>query len=190
MTIPSRPWRMPWPFSKTTPMISPPSVSRWHFSTHKSLWPTLQLDHFQARCFFFLGQFEKSLLVWTQANRIRTNNKEVTKNHHIHFRTCSKTCQSDMVWKCLVQVKEAMDQLGDTIATSLRFAFNVTFNDSRTLIHFILVIRRGYFRSTAQPIKFLWYSLSWSILQSKARLYIWSLSLRKVNKAMDIQPIL
>ena len=159
-------------------------------------WASTQmLDHFQARCFFFLGQFEKSLLVWTQANRIRTNNKEVlTKSHHIHFRTCWKTCQSDMVCKCVFQVKEAMDQLGDTIATSLRFAFNVTFNDSRTLIHFILVIRRGYFRSTAQPIKFLWYSLFWSILQSKARLYIGiyfgSLSPRKVNKAIGIQPIL
>ena len=52
-------------------------VTLWETSTHKFLWPTL--DHFQARCFFFLGQFEKSLLVWTQANRIRTNNKEVTK---------------------------------------------------------------------------------------------------------------
>ena len=95
MTTQSRPWRMPWPFSKTTPTISPPSVSRSDFGE------LLQTpDYFQARCFFFLGQFEKSLLVWTQANRIRTNNKEVTICIPMHIDwTYSKMCQYDRVWK-------------------------------------------------------------------------------------------
>ena len=31
----------------------------------------------KARCMYYLGQFEKSLLVWTKADRLRKNNKEV-----------------------------------------------------------------------------------------------------------------
>ena len=31
----------------------------------------------KARCMYYLGQFEKSLLVWTKADRLRRNNKEV-----------------------------------------------------------------------------------------------------------------
>ena len=35
----------------------------------------------KARCMYYLGQFEKSLLVWTKADRLRKNNKEVLNLH-------------------------------------------------------------------------------------------------------------
>merc|ERR1711884_887072 len=45
----------------------------------------------QARCMYFLGQFEKCLLTWTKADRLRKNNKEVFRKRQKILNT-HKTC--------------------------------------------------------------------------------------------------
>ena len=157
MTTQSRPWRMPWPFSKTTPTISPPSVSRSDFGE------LLQTpDYFQARCFFFLGQFEKSLLVWTQANRIRTNNKEVTKSYHMY---------SHAYWLDVFKNVPIRHGLESGYFWRKRRWINwrtqsspLSGLHSKLLLtmpgNWYLVIHQGYLRSTAQPINILWEILS------------------------------
>ena len=59
--IQSLPWTMLWLFSRFNPTISLRSVSRWQSSEQKSFF--FNKFCLQARCFFFLGQFERSLLV-------------------------------------------------------------------------------------------------------------------------------
>ena len=46
-------------------------------ATSATLFENVLLLFPQARCMYFLGQFEKCLLTWTKADRLRKNNKEV-----------------------------------------------------------------------------------------------------------------
>ena len=81
---------------------------------------------------YFLGQFEKCLLTWTKADRLRKNNKEVFRKRqkllNTHYR--GGTVISMFLFHMTVffvryllfhlHVKEAMEQVEDTIHTSLR----------------------------------------------------------------------
>ena len=62
----------------------------------------------KARCMYYLGQFEKSLLVWTKADRLRRNNKEVLNDILIQIHLL------------LLHVREAMDLVEETIHISLK----------------------------------------------------------------------
>ena len=68
--------------------------SRLH-ATSATLFENVLLLFPQARCMYFLGQFEKCLLTWTKADRLRKNNKEVFRKRQKILNT-HYTCPRDI----------------------------------------------------------------------------------------------